>query len=224
MKPFCNPGLETFPSLDQASDDGLLAVGGDLSPERLQCAYSLGIFPWFEQGQPILWWSPDPRCVLYPAQFKTSRSMRKAVQRAFFSISYDLAFETVIEACAAPRAQQSGTWITPEMRKAYCTLHELGCAHSVEVWQGDDLVGGLYGVSLGRVFYGESMFSRVSNASKFALKNLCEKLVSKDYHLIDCQLESEHLLSLGAQTIPRVQFIKQMNAALQYDEALEAWS
>ncbi len=221
---YCKPGLEAFPSLEQASEDGLLAVGGDLSPERLQCAYSLGVFPWFEEGQPILWWSPDPRCILYPEQFKTSRSLRKAIQRASFRVSYDLAFESVIAACAAPRDQHAGTWITPGMQNAYGKLHELGCAHSVEVWQGDELVGGLYGVSLGRVFYGESMFSRVSNASKFALKSLCEKLVSKNYKLIDCQLESEHLLSLGAQTIPRAQFIAEMDAALQYDEEFKTWS
>ncbi len=221
---YCKPGLEAFPSLEQASEDGLLAVGGDLSPERLQCAYSLGVFPWFEEGQPILWWSPDPRCILYPEHFKTSRSLRKAVQRASFRVSYDLAFESVIAACAAPRDQHAGTWITPGMQDAYGKLHELGCAHSVEVWQGDELVGGLYGVSLGRVFYGESMFSRVSNASKFALKSLCEKLVSKNYKLIDCQLESEHLLSLGAQTVPRAQFIGEMDAALQYDEEFKTWS
>lgn len=224
MNQYCKPGLQAFPSLGQAAEDGLLAVGGDLSPERLQCAYSLGIFPWFEEDQPILWWSPDPRCVLYPDQFKTSRSMRKAIQRASFSISYDLAFESVIEACAAPRDYQEGTWITPGMRDAYCKLYELGCAHSVEVWQEGELVGGLYGVSLGRVFYGESMFSRVSEASKFALKSLCEKLMTKNYHLIDCQIESGHLLSLGAQTIPRTQFIKEMNAGLQYDEEFVTWS
>lgn len=224
VKKYCNSALEAFPALDQASDDGLLAVGGDLSPERLRCAYSLGVFPWFEQGQPILWWSPDPRCLLYPDQFKTSRSMRKAIRRACFSISYDRAFEAVIEACAAPRDEPGGTWITPDMRRAYCRLHELGCAHSVEVWQNDKLVGGLYGVSLGRVFYGESMFSRVSNASKFALKSLCEKLVMKDYHLIDCQLESAHLLSLGAQIVARARFIQEMNAALQFDEAFQKWS
>lgn len=224
MQQYCNPGLDAFPSLERASIDGLLAMGGDLSPERLQCAYSLGIFPWFEEGQPIMWWSPDPRCVLYPGQFKTSRSMRKAIQRASFRVTYDLAFESVITACAAPRDQQPGTWITSGMHDAYCSLHELGCAHSVEVWQGSDLVGGLYGISLGRVFYGESMFSRVSEASKFALKSLSERLADRSYHLIDCQLESEHLLSLGAQTIPRVQFIEEMNAGLQHDEAFDKWS
>lgn len=220
MKQYCAPELEAFPSLDQVSSDGLLAVGGDLSPERLQCAYSCGIFPWFEEGQPILWWSPDPRCVLYPEQFKTSRSLRKAIQRASFSITYDHSFELVIAACAAPREQQAGTWITSDMFDAYCRLHEIGCAHSVEVWQNNELVGGLYGISLGRVFYGESMFSHVSNASKYALKNLCEELTEKRYHLIDCQVESDHLLSLGAQTISRAQFINEMESALQYDETL----
>jgi len=150
--------------------------------------------------------------------------MRKAIQRASFRVSYDLAFESVIRACAAPRGEQAGTWITSGMSQAYCTLHELGCAHSVEVWQGDELVGGLYGVSLGRVFYGESMFSRVSEASKFALKCLCERWATRHYHLIDCQLESEHLLSLGAQMIPRARFIEEMNAGLQYDEAFDKWS
>ena len=224
MKAYCLPGQDAFPSLDQASDDGLLAVGGDLSPERLQCAYSRGIFPWFEQGQPILWWSPDPRCVLYPEKFNSSRSMRKSIRRESFSLSYDRAFESVIVACAAPRDAQGGTWITPDMRKAYCALHELGCAHSVEVWQDDELVGGLYGVSLGRVFYGESMFSRVSQASKFALQSLCKKLQAEHYTLIDCQLESAHLLSLGAQVIPRAQFIEEMNLGLQYDENFAKWS
>ncbi len=218
------PGLEQFPALDQASSDGLLAVGGDLSPERLRCAYSRGIFPWFEEGQPILWWSPDPRCVLYPEQFKTSRSLKKTIQQASFSVTYDQTFEKVISACAAPRQQQRGTWITSDMHDAYCKLHESGCAHSVEVWQDSELVGGLYGIALGRVFYGESMFSRVSNASKFALKSLCEHLATKNYHLIDCQLESAHLLSLGAQIIPRAQFVEEMNLALQYDEEFAKWS
>ena len=224
MQQYCMPGLGQFPALDQASSDGLLAVGGDLSPERLRCAYSLGIFPWFAEGQPILWRSPDPRCVLYPEQFKTSRSLKKSIQQASFSVTYDQNFERVISACAAPRQQQSGTWITSDMRDAYCNLHESGCAHSVEIWQDSELVGGLYGVALGRVYYGESMFSRVSNASKFALKSLCEKLATKNYHLIDCQLESSHLLSLGAQIIPRAQFVDEMNLALQYDEEFAKWS
>lgn len=223
MNRYCDSSLEPFPSLARASDDGLLATGGDLSPARLQCAYSLGIFPWFEEGQPIMWWSPDPRCVLYPAQFKTSRSLKKAIRQAQYRASFDQAFESVITECAAPRNEQRGTWITPEMHAAYCRLHEMGCAHSVEVWQGNDLVGGLYGVALGRVFYGESMFSRMSDASKFALKYLSEALVAKSYHLIDCQLESAHLLSLGAQLISRAEFIGQMNKALSFAEEFAHW-
>lgn len=222
---YCKPLLEPFPSLEHADSDGLLAIGGDLSPERLQCAYSQGIFPWFEDGQPILWWSPDPRCVLYPDQFKTSSSLRRSIAKQAFTISYDTAFEQVIEACAVPRALQSGgTWITSGMYDAYCRLYDLGCAHSAEVWQGSDLVGGLYGVSLGQIFYGESMFSRVSDASKFALKSLCERLVSRNYKLIDCQVESAHLLSLGAVCISRKQFIHEMNLALDSDEILSNWN
>ena len=188
------------------------------------CAYSLGIFPWFESGQPILWWSPDPRCVLYPDRFISRRSLRKSIQRAAFRVSYDQDFPAVITACAEPRGLLSGTWITAEMHEAYCKLHEMGCAHSVEVWQGESLVGGLYGVSLGRVFYGESMFSRVSDASKYALQSLCEMLDKKRYHLIDCQVESAHLLSLGACNIPRAQFLGEMNAALENDEPFGKWS
>jgi leucyl/phenylalanyl-tRNA--protein transferase len=224
MRRYCDPGLDTFPSLDQASDDGLLAMGGDLSPARLQCAYSQGIFPWFEEGQPILWWSPDPRCVLYPDQFKTSRSLKKSINKASFTYSVDRNFAAVVAACAAPLASQNGTWITAEMHKAYSQLHSMGCAHSLEVWQNNELVGGLYGVALGRIFYGESMFSRVSDASKFALKSLCEFLSDKGYQLIDCQLESAHLLSLGAQVIPRSEFIEQMKKALRCEEMPEKWS
>ena len=224
MNRYCAPELEPFPALDSATNEGLVAVGGDLSPSRLQCAYSLGIFPWFEQGQPIMWWSPDPRCVLYPTRFKTRRSLKKSLRKAQFRASLDQAFDSIIRACAAPRKQQRGTWITAEMQYAYCRLHELGRAHSVEVWQKDELVGGLYGVALGRVFYGESMFSRVSDASKFALKYLCEQLVEKDYHMIDCQIVTQHLLSLGAEVLPRAEFIKQMNRALQHDNKFANWS
>jgi len=222
--PYCTAGLEPFPSLEHSDPDGLLAVGGDLSPARLQCAYSQGIFPWFEDGQPILWWSPDPRCVLYPDQFKTRRSLRQSNKKQGFRLSFDQAFDQVIEACAAPRKKQpGGTWITSGMQGAYIALHDLACAHSVEVWQGDELVGGLYGVSLGKIFYGESMFSRVADASKFALKSLCEHLYARDFMLIDCQVESEHLLSLGAVSIPRQQFIREMNAALAISQPFERW-
>ncbi len=223
MNRYCAPDLEPFPALDKASSDGLIAIGGDLSPQRLQCAYSLGIFPWFEQDQPIMWWSPDPRCVLYPARFKTSRSLRKSLRSAQFNVSVDQVFESVIRACAAPRNQQQGTWITPEMQYAYCQLHELGRAHSIEVWQEGELVGGLYGVALGRIFYGESMFSRVNDASKFALKYLCERLIEKDYHMIDCQMVTEHLLSLGAEVLPRAEFIAQMKQALRHEKRFGKW-
>lgn len=171
-----------------------------------------------------MWWSPDPRCVLTPSAFKSSRSLEKSIRRAQFTASFDRAFESVIAACAAPRKQQHGTWITSDMHAAYCRLHQLGCAHSVEVWQGETLVGGLYGVALGRMFYGESMFSRVSDASKFALKYLCEALQAKGYHLIDCQMETAHLLSLGARIIPRDEFIQQMDQALEIDEPHCSWA
>ncbi|MEE9448272.1 MAG: leucyl/phenylalanyl-tRNA--protein transferase [Arenicellales bacterium] len=217
MKNNYQGALEAFPSLDQADEDGLLAMGGDLSPERLLYAYSAGIFPWFEQGQPILWWSPDPRCVLYPSQFKTSRSLKQSIKRAKLTVTFDQAFDQVITACAEPRGLEIGTWITSDMNKAYCALHALGCAHSVEVWRGDALVGGLYGVALGKIFYGESMFSKVADASKFGLKSLCELLITKQFHLIDCQVESAHLMSLGACLLPRSEFIEQMNAALNID-------
>ena len=220
---YCEANREGFPPLAEASKDGLLAMGGDLSPTRLQCAYSLGIFPWFEEGQPILWWSPDPRCVLYPHKFKTSRSLRKSIAKSRFTVTFDSCFEQIMQACASPRDGQKGTWITAEMKYAYGKLHELGCAHSVEVWQDGQLVGGLYGVALGKVFYGESMFSQVRDASKMALKVLSETLVNRGYRIIDCQVESAHLLSLGAQTISREQFIQEMNQALAQSEADGAW-
>ena len=221
---FCTEGLEPFPALDQASPDGLLAVGGDLSPDRLRCAYSSGIFPWFEEGQPILWWSPDPRCVLYPDQFRTSRSLRKSIRRSGFRVRFDQNFSAVVKACAADRTGQRGTWITPQMHDAYCALYDLNCAHSVEVYQKGKLVGGLYGVALGKVFYGESMFSHVNDASKFALKYLTQVLQEHDYQLIDCQIESPHLLSLGAQSIPRTEFIERMNRALKIEDKHQSWS
>jgi leucyl/phenylalanyl-tRNA--protein transferase len=204
-----NPN-EKFPPVDQAEQepDGLLAVGGDLSTTRLLNAYRSGIFPWYNDDQPILWWSPDPRTVLYPAQFKGSRSLRKDIRNSELSITIDQAFEDVIASCAAPRQRQSDTWITQEMHQAYMELFHQGDAHSVEVWEDDKLVGGLYGVAIGRVFFGESMFSRRNNASKIALLNLCEKLVKWGYELIDCQVYSEHLSSLGAQEIPRSEFSK----------------
>lgn len=187
--------------------DGLLAVGGDLSPARLLNAYRQGIFPWYSEGQPILWWSPNPRSVLFPDTFKISRSLRKTLRKRLFSVTLDTAFNDVIEACSEPRPDQDGTWITNEMKQAYIQLHRIGFAHSVEVWEGDELVGGLYGVSLGKVFFGESMFTRRSDASKVGFTYLIEQLKSWGFGLIDCQVHTSHLSSLGAEDIPRESFL-----------------
>lgn len=197
-----------FPDLASAlpSPNGLLAVGGDLRPERLLRAYQAGIFPWFEAGQPILWWSPDPRMVLFPAELHLSRSMQKFLRAHSWRISSDTAFEAVIAACAGARAGSDGTWITPAMAEAYGALHRAGHAHSVEVWEGEQLVGGLYGIAMGKVFFGESMFSRRSNASKLALADLAGKLLVAGYRLIDCQVANPHLASLGAREISRQEF------------------
>lgn len=197
--------VHAFPDVDYAmiQPNGLLAVGGDLSPARLLHAYQRGIFPWFSEGQPILWWAPDPRAVLLADALKVSRSLRKTLRREKFRVTFDRAFGQVIRDCAAPRARQNDTWITNDMIEAYCALHERGFAHSVECWEDGELVGGLYGVGIGRVFFGESMFSRSSDASKVALAKLCET----DYELIDCQLPSDHLKRLGAIDLPRRQFM-----------------
>lgn len=196
-----------FPSPRLANADGILAVGGDLSPERILLAYSLGIFPWYNEGDPILWWSPDPRFVLFPRELKVSKSMRPYFNQGKFQVTLDSQFRNVIEACQGQnRPGQGGTWITPEMLEAYCRLHELGFAHSVEVWQDGQLVGGLYGLSLGKVFFGESMFARVANASKFGFITLVRTLEELGFTLIDCQQETEHLGSLGARSIPREDF------------------
>jgi leucyl/phenylalanyl-tRNA---protein transferase len=199
-----------FPDVSQALDDppGLLAGGGDLSPERLQDAYARGIFPWYSPGQPVLWWSPDPREVLFPGEFHASRSLRRQLRQGDFRITEDLAFRQVVSACAAPRTGLPGTWITPEMQAAYCTLHELGAAHSIEVWSQDALVGGLYGVRCGAVFCGESMFSHQNNASKAALAWLAAKSPERGIGLIDCQMPSAHLRSLGSRPLPRSQFLE----------------
>lgn len=197
--------VHAFPDVDYAmiQPNGLLAVGGDLSPARLLHAYQRGIFPWFSEGQPILWWAPDPRAVLLPATLRISRSLRKTLRREKFRVTFDHAFAHVIQACAAPRAHQNDTWITNDMIDAYCELHRLGFAHSVESWENGQLAGGLYGVGIGKVFFGESMFSRSSDASKVALARLCES----GYELIDCQLPSDHLKRLGAIDVPRRQFM-----------------
>ncbi len=202
-------GAQWFPPIERALDDppGLLAAGGDLSTGRLLAAYRRGIFPWYSQGQPVLWWCPDPRAVLFPAEFRRSRSLAQSERNRGYENRFDTAFEAVIDACAAPRRAGPGTWITREMRAAYCELHALGRAHSIETWQQGRLVGGLYGVQLGRVFFGESMFSEERDASKVALSALVRRSLDCGIELIDCQLASHHLASLGSRPIPRADFI-----------------
>ena len=213
-----------FPPPDYADPSGLLAVGGDLSTERLLEAYRVGIFPWYSDDQPILWWSPDPRFVLYLDDFKISRSLQKTLKKGVFRVTLDRAFEEVIDACAAiPRQGQNGTWIVPEMKQAYINMHGLGYAHSVETWFNNELAGGLYGVSLGKAFFGESMFHHKTDASKIALAVLVEKLKSWDFHFIDSQLATEHMLSLGAREVPRRIFLKQLGAALKQPTKRGKW-
>ena len=203
-----------FPPVTDASEDGLLAVSGDLSSERLLLAYQSGIFPWYSTGQPILWWSPDPRMVLFPKHLKVSKSFRKAISSEKFKITFNTSFSDVIENCAAiKREGQAGTWITSEMEKAYIDLHQKGHAVSVEVWQQDDLVGGLYGIDLPekKVFCGESMFTKVSDASKVGFYYLVQFLKEKNYKLIDCQVYTQHLERLGAEEISREEFLQYLN-------------
>jgi leucyl/phenylalanyl-tRNA--protein transferase len=201
-------GKPEFPPVESAltDPDGLLAVGGNLYAERLIVAYQRGIFPWYEEGQPILWWAPDPRSVIIPDQVRITRSLHKNLRKGRFLVTMDNAFEEVITACAGKRNYTDGTWITRDMKDAYTELHRLELAHSVEVWLDGDLVGGLYGVALGKLFFGESMFSTASNASKIALVHLAGQLHEWDYKLIDCQVQSDHMDSLGAQNIPRKSF------------------
>lgn len=214
-----------FPPIEHAlhEPNGLLAAGGTLSIKRLLDAYRQGIFPWFNAGEPILWWSPDPRMVLFPGEFKISRSLRKALSRRNYQIRSDSAFEQVMRACAAPRDGQAGTWIHEDMIAAYSELHRLGIAHSVEVWHNSDLVGGLYGVGIGRVFFGESMFSRVPNASKIALAHLVTQLQRWNYGMIDCQMSTPHLASLGAREIPRTEFMLLLKELVHYPQPVTEW-
>lgn len=198
-----------FPPVDSANVEGLLAVGGDLSPERLLLAYQSGIFPWFDNDSIILWWSPDPRMILYPNEIKISKSMRKVIRDNKFTLTVNTCFKEVLEHCSSvPRSGQNGTWITEEMKNAYIELHKRGIATSYEVWEKDKLVGGLYGVDLGHIFCGESMFSLTSNASKFAFIKLAQELQAKEYNIIDCQLHTDHLESMGAKEISRKEFVK----------------
>ncbi|MCA1979652.1 MAG: leucyl/phenylalanyl-tRNA--protein transferase [Thiobacillus sp.] len=198
------------PATALAEPNGLLAMGGDLSLPRLLDAYRHGIFPWFNPGEPILWWSPDPRMVLAPAEVRVTRSLAKRLRNGGFELRVDTAFVEVMQACAAPRAGAGGTWISPAMIAAYTRLFDAGYAHSIESWRDGRLVGGLYGVAIGRMFYGESMFSRESDASKVALVRLCRQLARWDFGLVDCQMETPHLASLGAKTLPRAAFVERV--------------
>jgi leucyl/phenylalanyl-tRNA---protein transferase len=215
-----------FPPIETAltQPDGLLAAGADLSPSRLVDAYRHGIFPWYGEGQPILWWSPDPRMVLYLPEFRVSRSLGKRVRRGEFDVRVDTAFDAVIEACASvPRGQGGGTWITAAMIDAYRRMHRRGYAHSVEAWRGDELAGGLYGLALGRMFFGESMFAHQTDASKVALAGLVVWLRRRDVPLIDCQQETRHLASLGARPIPRARFAQHLRELIHSTAAPEGW-
>ncbi|MFZ7126327.1 MAG: leucyl/phenylalanyl-tRNA--protein transferase [Desulfobacterales bacterium] len=204
-----------FPPPHKAIKEGLLAVGGDLSMERLLLAYSLGIFPWYSEEDPILWWSPDPRLVLYPEEFHLSRSLNRLMRKCRFVVTADEAFDSVIRGCAGYRgAGHQGTWIVPEVVEAYGRLHAAGFAHSVEAWLDGRLAGGLYGVSLGGVFFGESMFAKVSNASKVAMAVAVAHFEAMGFDLIDCQVTTSHLVRMGAREIPRVEFLKQLRASL----------
>ena len=215
----------SFPDVQSAliEPDGLLAAGGDLSSERLLAAYSRGIFPWYDDGQPILWWSPDPRCVLQPADYHVAKRLRQTGRQSSMHLSFNRAFDRVIRACAAERKSQQGTWITPDMIDAYQRLHTEGWAHSVEVWDAETLVGGIYGLAIGKVFFGESMFSRESNASKYAMLGLCQQLVENNFALLDCQVVSQHLLTLGARTIPRLEFADILHKACRLLTRFEQW-
>ncbi|HUN67455.1 MAG TPA: leucyl/phenylalanyl-tRNA--protein transferase [Burkholderiales bacterium] len=216
---------DPFPPADKALKDpnGLLCAGADLSPARLLAAYRQGIFPWYSGDEPILWWSPDPRMVLFCDELKVSRSLAKSIRNKGFEIRIDSAFSSVIKACSEPRKDEAGTWLGKEMRAAYLALHQAGHAHSFETWHADRLVGGLYGVAIGRAFYGESMFSRATDASKVALVALVEVLRERGYPMIDCQQRTPLLASLGAREIPRRQFLRRLAALVNYPELPEKW-
>ena len=223
------PWLEAhdpFPAIEQAlrKPNGLLAAGGDLTPERILGAYRRGIFPWYSEGQPVLWWSPDPRMVLRLDDFRCGRSLSKSVRSGRFEIRADTAFREVMSGCAAPRRESGGTWILPEMVNAYCRLFELGHAHSIEAWRDGALVGGLYGVAIGRMFYGESMFARESDASKVALVHLVRELQRRGFALIDCQQETAHLARFGARPMARAAFAREIAALVNCPEPPGSWT
>jgi len=217
---------QAFPPLQKALQDpnGLLAYGGCLSVQRLKNAYQQGVFPWYNPGEPILWWSPNPRLVLFPEKLKISRSLHKVLRKQLFEIHYDRAFEQVVDACSLPREINGGTWISAEMKQAYTNLYKQGIAHSVEAWQNQQLVGGLYGVAIGQVFFGESMFHLKTDASKVAFISLVQQLSGWGYQLIDCQVTSDHLLSLGAEEISRNHFETLLNQLSHLNPHLQAWS
>ena len=224
MPVFRLPDEHIFPPPRLAEDSGLLAVGGDLSESRLLLAYSMGIFPWYAAGDPILWWSPDPRLVLFPDELRISRSLKQTINKNMFRITLDTAFEEVIRNCAAIHCKNAGdTWITDDMMNAYICLHKSGYAHSVEAWLDKELVGGLYGISLGSAFFGESMFMKKSNASKVAFISLAHQLMKWNITLIDCQITTPHLLSLGAREIPRIQFLAMLKSALMKSTKKGKW-
>ena len=214
-----------FPPLETAlvKPNGLLAAGGDLSPERLIEAYRSGIFPWFNANETILWWSPDPRMVLFPSELRISRSLNKILRNSNYEVRVDSAFSQVIQACAEPRKGQSGTWIHSDMVSAYTVLHEMGLAHSVETWVGGELVGGLYGIAQGKMFFGESMFSRTHDASKIAFVHLVKQLERWNFKMIDCQMKTAHLASFGAREIPRKEFSQKLKELVNYSNQIEKW-
>ena len=216
---------QSFPPIANAltEPDGLLAVGGDLSEERLLYAYRQGIFPWFGEGEPILWWSPDPRCILRPERYHLSRSSGRALRRSNFTVSFNAAFDRVVDTCAEPRPDQPGTWITRQMKSAYSALHRSGWAHSVEVWDDGALAGGIYGISIGQVFFGESMFSRRSNGSKAALLALCKTLQQRGYGLLDCQVGNPHLFRMGGLQIGREAFEEWLEHLAQQPGVTGSW-
>ncbi|MCG8570767.1 MAG: leucyl/phenylalanyl-tRNA--protein transferase [Spirochaetes bacterium] len=213
-----------FPPVELADEEGILAVGGDLSPERLLAAYQLGIFPWYSDMDPILWWSPDPRFVLLFEDFHVSQSLKKIIRKKTFKITADQAFKQVVMGCRQPRKKQKGTWITDDMLYSYCNLYNLGFAHSIETWLDDELVGGLYGVSLGKCFFGESMFTKASNASKVAFVYLVEFLKKKQFVIIDSQVYTDHLCTFGAKNISRTDYLAYLNRGLEHPTLRGNWN
>ena len=211
-----------FPHPETSDKQGLLSIGGNLAPERILRAYSQGIFPWYEPGCPILWWSPNPRLILYPNDFKVAKSLKKLFKKAF-TYSIDTAFSEVIKACANASNRENNTWITPEMIQAYTSLHQMGYAHSVEVWYEEKLVGGLYGISLGKAFFGESMFHYMTDASKLAFYYLCTTMNNWEFEFIDCQMPTSHLMSLGAKVVSRKQFLHILQLTLQHPTKIGLW-